>query len=262
MAYRASNEQRHWNSLFEPAAIEQELEEDQQPQVLNIPPPPNIEGDKIEWRHCKLPVDQKESERRFLEDDDAGILDVGYRCELCRVGNMANDPMIQVSQMLAKIYEMDSISYQHVPKRTRYESMASEYNKTIYMRNSTMIGKRKKDIVKWTMPMVRYHMEVCDKSKPERSIDKDVELLDIVIEEIRENGLMKQKIVNGDEKEMELDKYNFDKLLKAMLAKARLITVKEGLLNPSKRQKTSNNDQEEGGSRGKRPQQAGGRQNK
>ncbi len=188
---------------------------------VTIPPP---QTEIVEWKYIMLPEDQKKVEERIMEDAQERIGEPNYVCELCRMGDMAKESSGNVSNMLQRVYEVEDRSYRRVPDRTRYESVARKYNETIFEKNERL-GKKKIALRRWTPAMVRHHLTVCEQSRPERQIENDVDILNTTISFLKYKGLYRQKTVNGEEKDIELDKANHERLLKSMLTKASLLKM-------------------------------------
>jgi len=196
-------------------------------------PPPIAEV--VEWKYTMLPEDKIDMEARLIEDEREHINSAtNYNCELCRIGDMAQESAAAISSMLQRVYQVEDRSYTCVPDRTRYESVARKYNETIWKKNESL-GKRKMMLKQWTPAMVRHHFTVCEQSRPERQIRQDVNSLNQNITFLRYNGLYRQKIVNGEEKEVELDRSNHERWLKAMLTKASLLKTIDSLSTAKRR---------------------------
>lgn len=192
-----------------------------------VPPPI---ADVIEWKYVMLEKDRIEEERIQEQYETEGIGRPTYKCEICRVGDMSENTTGNVSSTLQRLYELARRSYHRVPDAERFASVARKFNETIWTRNERL-GKRKVDLKKWTGPMVQHHYTVCDTSSPEQQIDRDIEILNDNIEFIRKRGLYRQKTVNGEERDMEMDKANHDKMLNAMRVKAVLIKEADRIRN-------------------------------
>jgi hypothetical protein len=90
----------------------------------------------ITRRPCMLKEDEDELNKEMDENDEHGINDPDYECELCRVGNMAmsdgKDFVKKASPALQEVYDIYPVMSPFYPEEVVYDTMAKKWNNTVH----------------------------------------------------------------------------------------------------------------------------------
>lgn len=147
-----------------------------------VPPAPQV-VQAIKYSTHPLPKRLDRQQKRIQEDQEANIGQNGYVCQLCKL-NYGLSQASSTQIILSNISRLEEQKYQRGQRGDhdeRYRRVANDFNTLIYA-EYTEEEKEQDGLTPWTMEMVRYHYEHCDKSRAERRLDKLIDMIDDMIE--------------------------------------------------------------------------------
>lgn len=203
----------------------------------------------IEYRFVGPPGSIEKKRKRAEEDEIAGINEPDYVCELCRVGNWADEEGgPEITEILGRIYRQERIDYQTVSDDVRYSTVAKSFNEEIFSVNELMAERKDKDIKEWNMAIVRNHFEVCEKNKVDRRMDRVLRDLEEQSTTFKENFLFRQQFINGvpQDNTWQPDEKNFKmwtKITNAIASVSKIRQSIDGLGTDGRKKVTSGNIQ-------------------
>jgi hypothetical protein len=164
---------------------------------------------------CLHPDDAARLAKELREEEEDGIADTAYTCQMCDMGN--SDLTSETSEVMRRIYDLWRLNYRSVPDEKIYQMTANEFNKKVYGPMKRIPGAQ---IRRMTPSMVRYHYKRCDNRSLEKVAWDEIQAIEQQQTFMRYNGIYRktrrqgEDPVDDDATPPEIDRHSQEQWLK------------------------------------------------